>query len=369
MRCHLSISCVSIVINRTTVSDQPQWSFSSLVSHDELRTSFLNHVEPLSAHQMSEMLAERPLVTGFRKAEDLDYVQSYLQDLFPGASGQLILGLTAFLSRPDVGDEYFIHSYVGEIWPLPQDATSADFFHRYVTLLSWAIESAPWENTRWPHGRWSLIEFDGNFGAKALGGVEHSFVPPSDDEYFDPFRLRRLVDDLVQFGMWLANFADRIDDPTWTSWLSTIDDVRTSVSAPSLRRRLDRGVEAVLTSYFTVRGIEGEFVDLPVYADAIPGGSSFWKCLNTSIERSIPSWSRTCSTQATRLAGLVTGALDNDPFARRFVKIDDGYHPLVGCTFGLWSVALGIDEKEVDGAFRELDDLRMSKSLPFDFNT
>lgn len=345
------------------------WSFSSEISEEELDTSFLDgHGAPDRLHIL-DLLRENPHLVILRETAHEEAVRDYLRNVFLHEDDDSTARLGSLLSRPMVGDDYFIETFVGERWPVPDNCSADVFLHRYVTLLSCVVGSTPWADEGWPHGRWSLTEVDGNFGAKALGGVEHQAVPPLESDDFDPFRMRLLIDNLVEFGSLLSNFSDRIGGSTWNSWLTTIDRVRRAVGPTLFGRRLERGAGHVIEAYFTLRQENGEFLEYPELVGEIPVDSAFWDCLEYSIERAVPPWSRRCSEGGRRLAGLVIGALDDDGFARHFTTIDRGYRPLVMCTFDTWRAALRLDEEEMDSAFREIDVLRTRHDLPFDFNT
>jgi hypothetical protein len=278
-----------------------------------------------------------------------------------------------------------MHAFFSDIWPPSSFYSPIDNFHRYVTLLNFAVRSVPWLSLGWPHGRYSLIELDGNFGAKVLGGLEHWNLSDITGERFDPFLLRRLAEDLVVFGKLLSNFNDGINDELWTIWLSLVNSVRATVEAEPLRMQFHEGVGSVLSSYFTLRGVEGDThnrepgalaAEAPAdYTRHIGRQSPFWAGLELSIKQSIPPWASTFSQNGQRLVGLVMAAISDDPFASRFVaalKSDIGI-PLVECTFRSFDVALGLEEEAASRVFIEVDKFMIHEEFPtgrpFFFNT
>ena len=243
----------------------------------------------------------------------------------------------------------------------------------------------PWLSFGWPHGRYSLIGLDGNYGGKVLGGLEHSNVGDITGERFDPFKLRRFAEDLVLFGKLLSNFNDGINDELWTIWLSLVNSVRATAEAEPLRVQLHEGVGSVLSSYFTLRGVESDThnrepgtlaVESPVdYTRHLGRQSPFWAGLELSIKQSIPPWASIFSQNGQRLVGLVMAALSNDPFASRFVTASncDAGIPLVDCTFGSFDVALGLESEAASRVFREVVEFMIREEFPtgrpFFFNT
>jgi hypothetical protein len=306
-------------------------------------------------------------------------------DQFPNSDSRFRQEMASLLSRPRINDEYFMHAFFSDIWPPSSFYSPIDNFHRYVTLLNFAVRSVPWLSSGWPHGRYSLIELDGNFGAKVLFNFEASNVGDVTGERFDPFKLRRFAEDLVLFGKLLSNFNDEINDELWTIWLSLVNSVRATVEAEPLRVQLHEGVGSVLSSYFTLRGVEGDThnrepgalaAEAPAdYTRHIGRRSPFWAGLELSIKQSIPSWASTFGQDGQRLVGLVMAAISDDPFASRFVaasKSDVGI-PLVECTFGFFDVALGLEEAAASRVFSEVDKFMIHEEFPtgrpFFFNT
>jgi len=236
----------------------PTWIFSSQISREELATCFINQRQPLNADQMSEILMTNPFTQDLLAPEDLQKVRSYLSDHFPGASDELIDDLASILSFAQA-ENWFLNTYYGEIWPLPDFQYPDEYFNRYVSLLLLALERGPMPTPGWPHGRIQLSDFDGNVGAKALAGIEHGDIPLTREETVDPMRLRGFLNDILDFGALLAGFADRLDDPIWNSWFAVVHAIRKSrngflpmqrfnpESAKSLRRTSTFGASTCTT--------------------------------------------------------------------------------------------------------------------------
>lgn len=369
----------------TFLASHVTWTFLNEVSDEELLSSFLNRGQRFAVDHIQKSLGEENVVIQITDSDDFWRVESFLMDQFPNSDSRFRQEIASLLSCPKIHHEYFIHTYISDIWPLSEHATPVDLFHRYVTLLNFAVRSVPWLSLSWPHGRYSLIELDGNFGAKVLGSFEASNLGYISGERFDPFKLRRFAEDLVVFGKLLSNFNDGINDELWTIWLSLVNSVRATKEAEPLRRQLHEGTGSVLSSYFTHRGVECDAhnrepgalaAESPAdYTRHIGRRSPFWAGLELSINQSIPSWASTFSQNAQRLVGLVMAALSNDPFASRFVaasKSDVGI-PVVECTFGFFDVALGLEAEAASQVFSEIDEFMIGGEFPtgrpFFFNT
>lgn len=369
----------------TFLTSHVAWTFLNEVSDEELLSSFLNRGQRFAVDEIRKSLGEESVVIQIADSEDVWRVESFLMDQFPSSDSRFRQEMASLLSRPKIHDEYFIHTYISDIWPLSDHARPVDWFHRYVTLLNFAVRSAPWLSFGWPHGRYSLIGLDGNYGAKVLGGLEHSNVGDIIGERFDPFKLRRFAEDLVVFGKLLSNFNDGINDELWTIWFSLVNSVRATVEAEPLRIQLHEGVGSVLSSYFTLRGVESDThnresgalaAESPTdYTRHIGRRSPFWAGLELSIKQSTPPWASTFSQNGQRLVGLVMAALSNDPFASRFVaasKSEVGI-PVVECTFGFFDVALGLEAEAASRVFSEVDEFMIGEEFPagrpFFFNT
>lgn len=276
--------------------------------------------------------------------------------------------LVGLLSRPLINEDFFDDSWNTRRWPLNGSADDLEYFHRYVTLLTLAVDSAPWLNIGWPYGRKSIQSFDGNYSAKFLKNVFHCVVRDERDEPdLSPFQTRLLMDDLIVFATVLAAFANDINEDLWSILLSVSRQMRASRQFAAFRQKFDVGLDSALTGYFLNRGLEtqetSEFSDIrlstdrAMYRSHVADTSPFWECLNQSITGAIPAWAANCSVPGALIAGLVTAAISGDPFARRFVTIDliDNGLPLVACTFEAWSDALGLEIEEILEAFNVVD--------------
>ena len=369
----------------TFIASHVTWTFLNEVSDEELLSSFLNKGQGFAVDEIRRSLGEKNVVIQIADSDDVGHVESFLMNQFPNSDSRFRQEMASLLSRPKIHDEYFMHTYISRIWSLPKPPSLVDDFHRYVTLLNFAVRSAPWLSLGWPHGRYSLIELDGNYGGKALGNLEHSNLGDITGERFDPFRMRRFAEDLVVFGKLLSNFNDGINDELWTIWLSLVNSVRAMVEAKPLRIQLHEGVGSVLSSYFTLRGVESDThncepgvlaAESPAYYTRHIGRQSpFWAGLELSIKQSIPPWASAFSQNGQRLVGLVMAALCDDPFASRFVaasKSDVGI-PVVECAFEFFDVALGLEAEAVSRVFSEVYEFMMGEEFPtgrpFFFNT
>ena len=369
----------------TFLASHVTWTFLSEVSDEELLSSFLNKGQSFAVDEIQRSLAEKWVAIPIADRDDVWRVESFLMNQFPNSDSRFRQEMASLLSRPKIHDEYFIHAFFSDIWPTSSFNSPFEHFHRYVTLLNFAVRSVPWLSFGWPHGRYSLIELDGNFGGKALGNLAHWDLGNISGESFDPFQMRRFAEDLVVFGKLLSNFKDGINDELWTIWLSLVNSVRATVEAEPLRVQLHEGVGSVLSSYFTLRGVESDThnrepgtlaAESPVdYTRHIGRQSPFWAGLELSIKQSIPPWASIFSQNGQRLVGLVMAALSNDPFASRFVTASncDAGIPLVDCTFGSFDVALGLEAEAASRVFREVDEFMIGEQFPtgrpFFFNT
>ena len=345
-----------------------KWTFSSQVTREELASTFLNQHEPLSADQMSEILAANPLTLELHGPEAVKRISDYLQDNFPGASYWLINSLMSFLSRPNV-DDFFLNMYVSDKWPIPATSSLENDLHRYVCLLLLALDSNPSFSPQWPFGRSSLTEFDGNVGMKAIANIEHGGNPLLSGEPPNPFRVMSFLNDIIDFGLLLVNFADDLNDPIWNSWLTAVNAIRINRGGEFPARRFDARIDEVLTAYLDVRGIDVHAFASSLSLETFPRDSAFRTCLRTSVELGTPTWAKKCSQAGQRLAGLIVTAIAKDPFSRIFLRVENYDRPLVQCDFHIWAQVLELDEKAVLDAFTEIDNLRMKQRLPFDFNT
>lgn len=365
--------------------EPPVWVFSNEISQETLWLSHLNRGQTFPVEQICPALGES--LTTFLIADrgDRETAETFLHDCFPGSTSRFRRELGSILSRPLVDDTYFVNVFSSDVWPLAEHVSAFDHFHRYVTLLQAVINSQPWLRTGWPHGRYSLAEIDGNFGGKGINNLRHWDDLKLAEVQSDPFVMRRFVTDLGDFAVILANFRDDINEELWSTWLTLVDHVRVLAEAKPFRSQLYQDVDDALSSYFIHRRVEADelnrdYGELPadnprVYSQHIGRATPFWRCLETSITRSIPSWVLECSANAQRLAGLVQAAIDDDPFASRFVLVEteDFDVPLVQCTFRAFGEAVGISAESVDDAFFELINHTMNREFPngrpFEFNT
>lgn len=345
------------------------WTFSSKIESERL-WRFLDRFAPMDTWDYEGFLQQQPLRQTLFKNEDVALVHRYLRDLAPHQSAEFIDKLISLLSRPDV-EQFFFDTFLDIRWPLPDVHLADGALNRYVSLLSIAVHSDFLVTDGWPFGRLKLWEFDEGFGNKTLGNVMHSNPLTADDE-LDPFRSRRFIDDLVEFGRLLTNFADQLDDEIWSTWLSIINEIRTHYDEGFVVRRLNIGIDDVLSLFVRSHSRSHLFTpksDFALLVGQIEHNAEFWRCVNSSIERAIPTWAHDLSRNSQRLAGLIMSALENEPFTRHFVRLQGR---LVECDFDLWSQALGGDEKGIEVAFRELDRLRLfgdQSEFPFFFNT
>ena len=353
-----------MIVKATT----PCWLFSTNISESELSSAFLNRAKFFSVTQMSSILNDNSLSTEMCTREDYLRVKTQLSQLFHGADSSMLDELVGLLSRPLIDEDFFEDSWNTRRWSLNASFDVLEYFHRYVTLLALAVDSAPWPNSGWPHGRISLQGFDGNYSAKFLENVFHCVVRDERDEPdLSPFQTRLLMDDLIVFATVLAAFADDINDDLWSILLSVVRQIRASRLFAPFRQKFDVGLDSALTGYFLNRGLEtqetSEFSDIrlspdrAMYRSHVADTSPFWECLNQSINGAIPAWAANCTVPGAQIAGLVSAAISGDPFARRFVTIDliSNGLPLVACTFEAWSDALGLENEEISEAFNVVD--------------
>lgn len=365
--------------------EPPVWAFLNEISQETLWSSHLNRGQIFPVEKICHALGESQTTFVVSDVGSREAAETFLHDCFPGSTSRFRRELGSILSRPAIDDNYFINVFSSNVWPLPEHVTAFDYFHRYVTLLQAVIDSQPWLRTGWPHGRYTLAEVDGNFSGKTIINLKPWDDVDLSEVQSDPFVLRRFVNDLGDFAAILANFRDDINEVMWSTWLALVDHVRFLAEAKPFRSQLYQDVDDALSSYFIHRRVETDELnrdsgELPadnprVYSQHIRRASPFWRCLETSIARSTPSWVSECSANAQRLAGLVQAAIDDDPFASRFVlaETEDFDVPFVQCTFEAFREALGISADDVDDALFELFNHMMNREFPngrpFEFNT
>ena len=365
---------------------RPCWLFSTNVSESELSSAFLSRAKFFSVTQMSSILNESAFSIRICTSDDYLHVKSRLSQLFDGADSLMLDELVGLLSRPIIDEDFFDDSWNPRRWSLNASPDDREYFHRYVTLLALAVDSAPWPNNGWPHGRISLPSFDGNYSGKFLESVLQQVRRADREEpNFSPFGARLVVEDVIEFIVVLARFADNINDELWSSALSVVRQMKMSVDFVPFCQRLNVGLGNALTTYFATRGLtthEGRTysdieptTDRGTYRSHVADGSQFWMCLNEAITQSIPDWAATCSAAGAQLIGLVLAAIDGDPFAKCFVSSDRGDFglPLVECSFGQWSDAFRLGIEEILEAFHDAEMCLSRLDRPYDrrfyFNT
>ena len=205
-----------------------QFIFSSIVTAEELRESFIN-TNFISVEQLAEIWSKEDFectpVEAFkwRPFDDLPDGKKYV----------------SFLSRPrvrlDLDENISLFDKV-----FSADLKWNDGFQNYLTILSRTINSAPGGDSLWPYGRYMLEEIDGNFGGKLISAAlfDLNFMRGSREDaktieipWPEIFEFHKLNQNIREFGLMLCNFKDTISGEffaPWASLLSTMSELEES---------------------------------------------------------------------------------------------------------------------------------------------
>jgi len=186
--------------------------FSSKVTAEELHKSFIN-TDTVSVEQLAEGWSKEDFYCTPEEA----FKWRPFDDLPDGKK------FVSFMSRPRVSlDEN--NQLCDKVFY--QDLNWTEGFQRYLAILSRTINSAPSDDSLWPYGRYSLMEIDGNVGAKLIGNVLHdlNFMRgDSDTKTFEIpwqkiFEFYKVHQNLKAFGLLLCNFKDTLTGDFLSPW-------------------------------------------------------------------------------------------------------------------------------------------------------
>ena len=197
------------------VYDFGQFMFSSIVTAEELRKSFIN-TNATSVEQLAEIWSEE----NYECAPEEAFKWQPFDDLPDGKK------YVSFLSRPrvrldlDENIRLFDKVFVPNIkWN--------DGFQNYLAILSRTINSAPGGDTLWPYGRYKLEEIDGNVGGKLIGGALFDLnvmrslredAKTIEIPWQEIFEFHKLNQNLRDFGLMLCNFKDTLSGEFFQPW-------------------------------------------------------------------------------------------------------------------------------------------------------